>query len=157
STGNPRGTVTALVMVNGPARTNTNFSSILSVALAGDGGSLSTAQPILSEITSTGPLGDLNLLSSRGLTASVTAPSIFGSIYSISGITSTIQTTGVWTNMTTGQTSSIPADFGRLYSVARGIFAETTVAAAAGAGISGKIISRGNLISRIISGGPISG
>lgn len=157
STGSPRGTVTALVTVNGPAPTNTNSSSILSVALAGDGGSFSTAQPILAGITSTGPLGNLTLLSTRGLTGNVTAPSIVGSIYANGPITGTIQTTGVWTNMTTGQTSSIPADFGSVDAAGGVIYDITTVTTAPGAGISGKIISRGDLISQIDSGGAISG
>jgi hypothetical protein len=157
STGNPRGTVTALVTVNGPALTNMGGSSILSVAMAGDGGSISTAQPILSHITSTGPLGDLSLQSTRGLTGNVTAPSIVGSIYANGPITGTIQTTGIWTNMTTGQTSSIPADFGSVNVVNGVVKGLTTVTTAPGAGISGKIISRGNLISQINAGGAISG
>jgi hypothetical protein len=71
-------------------------------------------------------------------------------------ISGTIQTTGVWTNMTTGQTSSIPADFGRVIN-GGGAPSVTTVTTAPGAGISGKIISRGNLFSQINSGGGISG
>ncbi len=157
STGSPRGTVTALVTVNGPSLSSTSSSFIQSVALAGDGGSFSTAQTILSAITSTGPLGDLTLQSTRGLIANVTAPSIVGSVYANGPITGTIQTTGVWTNMTTGQTSSIPADFGRVDAAGGEIYGDTTVTSAPGAGISGQIISRGNLISQIDSGGAISG
>jgi hypothetical protein len=157
STGNPRGTVTALMTVNGPVLTNTSFSSILSVALAGDGGSISTAQPILSQITSTGPLGDLNLMANHAFTANVTAPSIVGSITANGSITGTIQTTGVWTNMTTGQTSSISADFGHVNAAGGVIYSVTSVTTAPGAGISGKIISRGNLISQISGSGGISG
>ena len=156
-TGAPRGTVTAVVTVNGPSPSSISSSFIQSVALAGDGGSFSTAQPILSRITSTGPLGDLTLQSTRGLIADVTAPSIVGSVYANGPITGTIQTTGVWTNMTTGQTSAIPADFGRVDAAGGEIYGITTVTSAPGAGISGQIISRGNLISQIDSGGAMSG
>ncbi len=154
----PRGTVTALVTVNGPVLTNTNFSSILGIDLAGDGSSLSTLQPIISWITSTGPLGDLTLLSPRGISANVTAPSIIGNIYTSGPITGTIQTTGVRTDMTTGLSSLIQADFGRAIMAGAGnLFGVTTVTTAQGKGISGKIISRGNLISQINAGGGISG
>src|SRR5262249_30089305 len=112
---------------------------------------------ILSQITSTGPLGDLTLQSTRGLTANVTAPSIAGSIFANGPITGTIQTTGVWTNMTTGQSSSIPADFGSVSAAGGVVYDVTTVTTAPGADISGKLISRGNLISQINSGGAISG
>jgi hypothetical protein len=73
--------VTSLLAVNGPALTNTGGSSTRSIAIADGGGSLSTAQSIASQITSTGPLGDLTLQSTRGLTASVSAVSIVGGIF----------------------------------------------------------------------------
>jgi hypothetical protein len=158
STGDPRGTVTALLTVNGPVLTNTNSSFILAVDLAGDGGSLATAQPILSRITSTGPLGDLTVLSARGISANVTAPSIIGSIITSGPISGTIQTTGVRTDMTTDFSSPVPADFGRTIAAGPGnVFGVTTVTTAQGQPIVGKIVSRGNLISQINAGGGISG
>jgi hypothetical protein len=154
-TGDPRGTVTALITVSGPALTLTNFSIIQSIDLYGDGGSISTTQTIVSRITSTGPLGDLAFQAPQGNSTNVTAPSIIGNISPNAPIAGTIQTTGVWTNMTTGLSSPIPADFGRAITDGAGNIVGVTTVTAEG-GISGQLISRGNLISQITAGG-ISG
>jgi hypothetical protein len=160
STGSPRGTVTAFVMVNGPALTNTGRSSILSIAMARDGGSISTAQPILSQITSTGPLGDLTLESTRGLTGNVTAPSIVGSNYANGPITGTIQTTGALSgqvvalgnifgdiNISGNLTGRIAAN-GRStpFSTSRGILGNINVGGTIGtASSNAAIVSRGEI------------
>ncbi|HEV3344160.1 MAG TPA: DUF4214 domain-containing protein, partial [Pirellulales bacterium] len=132
-------------------------SVIQSVAFDGDGGSVTTAQPIAQSITSTGPLGDLVLESPQGLTASVTAPSIPGNMLVPNGpIAGTIQTTGIRTDPTTGATTQVPADLGRLTTDASGQPNGTT-RILAGSGITGRIISRGDLISRVVANGGIDG
>jgi hypothetical protein len=157
STGDPRGTVTALVSVNGPSGPRTALSVIQTIALAGDGGSFSTTALIAKQVTSTGPLGDVDFLSPQGIQADVTAPSIFGYVWSSGAITGTIQTTGIWTNMTTGQSSMIAADFGSTIVNSKGdIIGVSTVTAWVG-GIAGRLISRGNLISHIRSNGELGG
>jgi hypothetical protein len=130
------------------------------IFLQGDGGSLTTFQPIgntstlpvksfTPSITSTGPLGDVSVL---GAMPSITAPSIFGSLTSTGAIpaTSIIQTTGVRIDPITGASSAVPADFGRVYVATsnKGPFVTTSVVQAGGA-LSGEIISRGNLISLV--------
>jgi hypothetical protein len=152
-----RGAVTALVTAAPPSKGAA--SVIQTVAFRGDGASIQTSQWISSSITSTGPLGDLNLLSSQGIT-NVTAPSIFGSIISGGQIIGTIQTTGIRTDPITGATSSVPANFGNVYVAFsnKGVPSLTcTVVQAQGGGISGRIISRGNLISLVSASGGISG
>jgi hypothetical protein len=156
TTGDPRGTVTALVAVNGPALTGSTSSMIQTLALAGDGGSFATKLPIAA-VTSTGPLGDLSFQGTQGITGNVTAPSIFGNIASSGPIAGIIQTDGRWTNMTTGQQSSIAADFGRTITDTNGNVLSVTTISAQGGGITGQIISRGNLISQITAGSGISG
>src|SRR5262249_8169068 len=109
------------------------------------------------QITSTGPLGDLTFRATQGITANMTTPSIIGNISASGPITAIIQTDGRWTNMTTGQTSSIPADFGRSITDSSGNILSVTSVSARGEGLTGQIISRGNLISQINASGGISG
>ncbi len=157
-----RGAVTALVTLAAPAgsRGNSQGSVVQSIDLHGDGGSIQTALPFASAstITSTGPLGDLLLQGT--LSSNVTAPSIFGSIIPQGGsITGTIQTTGVRTDPITGQTSQVPADLGRVYVNTAGTtpVLTSTIVRSFGSSLSGRIISRGNLLSRVVSDGGISG
>ncbi len=125
-----RGAVVALVTVAETFNRNhqLNNSFIETINLHGDGGSISTQQMIGTSsssvyqpvvlltplITSTGPLGDVNL---QGAMPSVTAPSIFGSIIASGSmpVTSIIQTTGIRIDPITGATSDVPADIGQLY------------------------------------------
>jgi hypothetical protein len=157
TTGDPRGTVTALVAINGPALTGSNSSIIQTMALAGDGGSFATKLPIAAQVTSTGPLGDLNFQATQGITANVTAPSIFGNIAASGPIAGIIQTDGRWTNMTTGLTSMISADLGRTNTDTNGNVLSVTTISAQGGGLTGQIVSRGNLNSQITASGGISG
>ncbi len=143
-------------------------SVIQTIAIRGDGASIQTQQWISQSITSTGPLGDLILLSNQGIT-DVTAPSIFGSIISGGAIIGTIQTTGIRTDPITGATASVSTDFGNLYVSTsnegpgnegrwnEGPYLTTTVVETECGGISGRIISRGNLVSQITSDGGLSG
>jgi hypothetical protein len=103
------------------------------VQLLGDGGAIETAQRIGTSISSTGPLGDLFLSSSYGL-RDVTAPSIFGNIDTKGPIFGTIQTT--------------VGDLGRAITNGGGTIIGTTIVTT-NQGITGRIISRGNVISRI--------
>jgi hypothetical protein len=133
-------------------------SMIQTISLAGDGGALSTAQPIGQSITSTGPLGDLVLLSPQGLRANVTAPMIFGNILvPIGPIAGTIQTTGRRINPVTGAATPVTADLGRVLLGSGGDVIGVTEILAGLGGIPGQIISRGNLPSTVVSLGSIPG
>jgi len=138
------------------------------VFLQGDGGSLTSFQPIgntstmpkqpfMPSITSTGPLGDVTVL---GALPSVKAPSIFGSLIASGGIpaTSIIQTTGIRTDPITGALSLVPADFGRVYvaPAKKGTVVTTSVVQASGT-LDGKVISRGNFISLVEPSGNFTG
>jgi hypothetical protein len=116
------------------AAVGTAAGAITSIQLQGDGGSIQTALPVGGPITSTGPLGDLALSSSSGI-ADVTAPSIFGNITTGGPIWGTIQTTA--------------GDLGRALTTGGTITGTTSIMASA---ITGRVISRGNLVSRIDAG-----
>ena len=119
-------------------------SQVQSVSFAGSGGSIATSLPIWTSITSTGPLGNVVLSSPLGIVANVTAPSVVGNIEATAGpISSIIQTTS--------------GDLGELITNASGVVIGTTLITADDGGISGEIISRGDLVSSIVSEGSISG
>jgi hypothetical protein len=165
-----RGAVVALVT----AAETFNSQNILksevmqNIFLQGDGGSLTTFQPIGNTptlplqpfkafITSTGPLGDVSVL---GAMPSITAPSIFGSLTSSGNIpaTSIIQTTGIRVDPITGLSSQVPADFGRVFvaPAKKGTVLTTSVVQPTGT-LDGQVISRGNLISLIEPSGNFTG
>jgi hypothetical protein len=121
--------------------------------LDGDGGSIQTSQAVNNKIISTGPLASLILGAPGGIVANVTAPSITGNIDATNGpIAGIIQTTGQRTDPITGLVSTVAADFGSTLPNGAGV---TTVHA--NGGISGQLISRGNLISLIQSNKDITG
>jgi hypothetical protein len=139
-----RGAVIALVTV---AATGSS-STIQRIDLRGDGGAVQTDQPIRQALTSTGPLGDLILGARDGIVADVTAPSLFGNIDAGGPIAGTIQTTGLEIDPITGEVTVVAADFGRVLTDASGrIIGTTTVQASAG--LPGRLISRGDLISAV--------
>jgi hypothetical protein len=156
-----RGAVTALVKV---VPTHDSLNNLLnpvvqSIDLRGDGGSIQTQQPFsaTASITSTGPLGDLTVLSAQGIN-NVTAPSMFGSIFTPGVITGLVQTTGQWTDpissvVTTGPT--VPADLGRLYVNTSGKVPVVTTSTVQAGGISGELVSRGDLISQVTLTGTV--
>jgi hypothetical protein len=112
-----------------------NSSTVSTVTFTGQGGSLTTAQPITTSITSTGSLGDLILSAPHGLTANVTAPSILGNIdVTNGGISGTIETSG---------------DLGRTFTDANGNITSVTSIQTGGGGLTGQIIVGGNLISQV--------
>jgi len=127
-------------------------SVVRSIRLRGDGASIRTEQYVAESITSTGPLGDLTLNDKQGIT-DVTAPSVFGSI--VGGpITGTVQTTGLRTDPITGVVSRVAADLGRLYvdtTDPHGPFVTSTVVQTDG--ISGRLVSRGDLVSEVVAHG----
>jgi len=139
-----RGAVTALVTVAAAG----SSSTIQRIDLRGDGGAIQTAQLIRQAITSTGPLGDLILGARDGIVADVTAPSILGNIDASGPIAGTIQTTGLETDPITGEVSAVAADFGRVLTDASGRIVGTTTVQAS-AGLPGRLISRGDLISAV--------
>jgi hypothetical protein len=155
-----RGAVTALVNVIAPVvKGKLQASVIQTISLWGDGGSLSTAQYIAQGITSTGPLGDVTQHSSLGIT-NVTAPSIFGSIIDAWGpITGTVQTTGQGLDPISGQIKSFRPDWGEVYVTIVNKVPTLTVTTVqtSGAGLSGRLISRGNLNSQILASGGVQG
>jgi hypothetical protein len=158
-----RGAVTGLIGVDEVSPVLPG-SGVRTVDLYGDGGSIYSGQFIARSITSTGPLGDLTDLSPLGL-SNVTAPSIFGSIAASGPIFGTIQTTGVRTDPVTGAVTEVNADLGRVFVVpAGGRNLEPYVTATTVGGelpgslaFTGKIISRGNLISQVRSDGGATG
>jgi hypothetical protein len=118
-------------------------SRIQTIALQGTGGAIDTALPIDAAITSSGSLGDLILRSDVGLVADVTAPSILGNIEVTQGpLTGTVQTTG--------------GDIGRTLTDAAGQATGTTTVHVGGS-LTGRLISRGNLVSTVLVDGDISG
>lgn len=123
------------------AAISTLDGGITAIRLDGGGGSIRTGQPTGTSIISTGPLGDLLLTSSAGI-GDVTAPSIFGNIDTNGPIFGTIQTTA--------------GDLGLALRDAGGTIVGTTFISTS-QGITGRIISRGNLVSRIDSQREFSG
>jgi hypothetical protein len=108
-------------------------SVVTTVAFHGNGGSLTTAQPITTAITSDGSLGDLVLFAPQGLTANVTAPSIAGNIdVPWGGISGTIETT---------------RDLGSTFTSKGKITSVTSIQT--GGVFTGQIIVGGNLISQV--------
>jgi hypothetical protein len=115
-------------------------TAVNEVDFTGQGGSLTTAQPILTTIKGApgASLGDLILSSPGGITANITADSIIGNIDATNGgISSTIQTT--------------VGDIGRPLTDANGNITDVTYIHASGGGLTstGKIISAGNLVSKV--------
>jgi hypothetical protein len=122
-----------------------NFTIVQAVDLNGNGGSIQTSQSITMRVTSTGALAGLILGAPDGLIAAVTAPTITGNIDVSNGpITNIIQST--------------VGDFGATLIDATGnIIGTTTVHTNGGIAASAKIISRGNLISQVLSNRDING
>jgi len=116
-------------------------SLIQTIHLTGAGGSIQTAQPIAASITSSDALGDLILQAPQGIEANITAPSIFGNIMANGSISGTIQTT-------TGNLGRVLTSNGHVLGV-------TTIQASDG--ISGEIISTGDLVSQVHVNGGFSG
>jgi hypothetical protein len=142
-------------------------SVIQTIDLRGDGGSLVSRQWVAQGITSTGPLGDLSINVTPGMT-NVTAPSFFGNISSYGPITGTIQSTGVRIAAIGGTTATASADIGRVSVnlAANGAPAVTATTiqtdingrpAFGPMGLTGQLISRGNLISRVSANGGLNG
>ncbi|MDR3638691.1 MAG: calcium-binding protein [Isosphaeraceae bacterium] len=160
-----RGAVTALISVTRPLdkHGHPEDSIVQTIALNGDGGSIQSDQFIAQGITSTGPLGDVCVAACQGI-SNITAPSIFGNINTTGPIFGTIQTTGVRFDPITGAPSTVPADLGRAYVVTpsnprcgKPYVTTTTIQAGWNYGISGQIISRGDLISAVDADGCLSG
>jgi Concanavalin A-like lectin/glucanases superfamily/PKD domain/Matrixin len=135
-------------------------SAVQSIDLRGDGGSIQTQQAV-SKITSTGPLGDLILKSAKGTPTDVTAPSIFGNVdFSGGPLAGVAQTTGLRTDPITGATSTVSADWGRVYVAFDSTgkpFLTTTFVHSAGGGVTGQLISRGRLLSQVVADGGVAG
>jgi hypothetical protein len=115
-------------------------TSVQSVAFTGQGGSLTTAQPIITSISAApgGTLGDLILSSPGGITANITADSIIGNIAATNGgISGVIKTT--------------VGDLGRALIGANGNITKVTTIQAGGGGLTatGQILARGNLVSLV--------
>jgi len=138
-----------------PGATKKQPAVITSIQLAGDGASIDS-QYAIGSITSTGSLGDVTVRGAQGL-GSVTASSIFGSINVLNGgITGTIQTTGIRIDSITGEETVVNADIGQTVFNAKGKLTGVTTISAKG-GINGEIISRGDLISSVTTGGSLTG
>jgi hypothetical protein len=153
-----RGAVTALVKVVPTFDSKNNLLNpvVQSIDLRGDGGSIRTQQPFsaTASITSTGPLGDLTVLSAQGIN-NVTAPSIFGSITTPGPITGLVQTTGQRIDPITSVVTTVPADLGRLFVDTSGKSPVVTSSTVQAGGLSGKLVSRGDLISQVTLTGTV--
>jgi hypothetical protein len=149
-----RGAATALVTTAQPGQGGN--AVVQSIEVRGDGASIQTQQWIAGAIRSTGPLGDLNLLSPQGIT-DVRAPSIFGSILSNGPLTGIVQTTGLRTDPITGAVSSVPATLGQLYVTGQGKGKGVTATTVQVAGLNGELVSRGDLVSQATIAGSMTG
>ena len=119
-----------------PSGTST---SVDSVVFTGQGGSLTTAQPILTSISALagGSIGNLILTSPHGITANVTADRIIGNIDATNGAISGVIETTV-------------GDFGRaLTDPTTGNITGVTFVHAGGGGLTGEILAKGNLVSQV--------
>jgi hypothetical protein len=115
-------------------------TAVNEVDFTGQGGSLTTSQPILATIKGApgAALGDIILSSPGGITANITADTIIGNIEATNGgISSVIQTT--------------VGDLGRALTDANGNITGVTIIQAGGGGLAstGKIITVGNLVSQV--------
>ncbi len=146
--------VTAYLQLQ-PGHLNAENPIIQSVNLIGDGGSFTTPGSV-ANITSTGALGNVIVGGPNGI-GSITAPSIFGNIEATTGaISGIIQTTGIRIDPITGAQTTVNADLGATSLGANGIITGVTVISAK-LGMTGEILSRGNLISRVSIGGTFGG
>ena len=158
-----RGAVTALIGVAQAYDKHGRLddSVVQTIDLRGDGGSIDSRQFVARSITSTGPMGDLAIRSGSGIN-NVTAPALFGNISTDGPIFGTVQTTGLRTDPITGVQSSVSADLGRAYVVPSAgkhdpaYVTATTIQVGGGGGLTGRIISRGDLVSSIRGDGGIS-
>jgi hypothetical protein len=157
-----RGGVTALIKVVAPldGKGKPMDAVIQTIDFRGDGGSVSTDQTLTHSISSSGPLGDVSVHGGDRYSINITAPSIIGSIDLAGPITGTLQTTGQRLDPITGVTSAIPADWGRAYSYldkhGETVWTMTTVSFR-GSSLSGRLISRGNMVSLVKSDGDMDG
>jgi hypothetical protein len=113
-------------------------TSVNSVIFTGQGGSLTTSQPILTSISAVpgGSIGNLILSASGGITANVTADRIIGNIDATNGgISSILETT--------------KGDFGSAITDAGGTITGVTFVHTGGGGLTGKILAKGNLVSQL--------
>jgi hypothetical protein len=120
------------------AQTGTS-TSVNTVVFSGQGGSLTTGQPILTSISALpgDSLGNLTLSSPHGIAANITADRIIGNIDATNGgISGIIETT--------------VGDLGRaLTDPVTGKITGVTFVHAGGGGLTGKILAKGNLVSQV--------
>jgi hypothetical protein len=112
-------------------------TSVQSVVFTGQGGSLTTQQPITTSISAVagGSLGDLILSAPQGITANITADSIIGNIDATNGAIS-------------GIIQATRGDIGRAFT-SSGTITGVTFISTGGGGLTGKILAKGNLVSRV--------
>jgi hypothetical protein len=113
-------------------------SSVTSVTFSGQGGSLTTAQPISLSISAVAgsSIGNLILSAPHGISANITADRILGNIDATIGPISGVVETTV-------------GDFGRALTDASGNIIGVTYIHAGGGGLTGEILAKGNLVSQV--------
>jgi hypothetical protein len=112
-------------------------TTVQSILFTGQGGSLTTAQPITTSISAPGgSLGDLILSASGGISANITADSILGNIDATNGAIS-------------GTILATKGDIGRAFTNPGGTITGVTIIHAGGGGLTGKILAKGNLVSQV--------
>ncbi|HWE04741.1 MAG TPA: hypothetical protein VG326_20205 [Tepidisphaeraceae bacterium] len=143
--------ITALTTFSSNSAANTTY--ITQLSLIGDGAAVDSSIAI-ANIVSTGVLGNLYLRGngtssvSKVSLNSIMAPAISGSIDLFGGtLTGTIETTGVRIDPITGATSAVNADLGSTTLSGSTVNGVTTLHVTMGVG--SRIVSRGNLISKI--------
>ena len=151
----------ATVNVSVSTTASGSTSSVSGLAFVGDGGAVSTSQAINGPITSTGPLGDIYIGATTGITGNITASRFFGMVEAGDGpiaSTSTIQTTGIRTDPITGLTQAANPAIGQLVATTSGTTTTYAPTVISGVGsIAGKIISRGAIYSQITTTGNFTG
>src|SRR5262249_27269449 len=140
---NPNTSVPAPVTATDTLVPSGSSTTVQSVVFTGQGGSLTTAQPITTSITATAPgnagtysLGDLMLSAPQGISANHTDDRIIGNIDASNGaIAGTIKATA--------------GDLGRAFTDSSGNITGVTFIHAGGGGLTGMILVKGNLLSQV--------
>ena len=167
----PRGADSALIAIAQGSYSyspNTISAIVQTLDLRGDGSSFVSNLFVARSITSTGALGNASVNQVLGI-VDLSAPSIFGNVSTYGPISGLVQTTGIRVDPVAGTASTASADFGRVYvtTSANGSLAVTSTTiqtdangrppASIGAGIMGRLIVRGNLLSKVVADGGING
>jgi hypothetical protein len=137
--------ITAVIQMQ-PSSAHEDAVVIENLALLGNGASINTGASV-ANLTSTGAVHDIYIGGQGGL-GNLTASAITGNItVAKGGITGTIQTTGILIDPITGAQTSVAGDIGAVVTGKNNKVSTTTITSKGG--LSGQIIARGNIVSKI--------